>query len=132
MAHAHTQFAGQPRAGLTAECSDHDLKGAREPSGALGAKWEQVGQGFSKRAAGAGRIIAEKAPHVEQQAERVLTDGQVAWGTAVAAMHPQRWLLTGRARYLCLSAMCFDDKSHINRPHRVNGKVRNEKWQNRG
>jgi hypothetical protein len=132
VAHAHTEFAGQPSAGLSAESIGHDLKGAREPDGALGAKWEQVGQGFSKRAASAGLIIAEKAPQVEQQADHVFTDGEIAWGTAVAAMHTQRWLLTGRAGYLRLSAMCFDYESHINRPHSINGKARNEKWQNRG
>ena len=75
------------RAGLTAERSGHDLKGAREPSGSLGAQWEQVGQGFSKRAASAGLIIAEKAPHVQQQADHVFTDRQIACGTAVATMH---------------------------------------------
>jgi hypothetical protein len=65
VAHAHTEFAGQPSAGLSTECSSHDPTLAREPEGALGAKWEQVGQGFSKRAASAGLIIAEKAPQVE-------------------------------------------------------------------
>jgi len=79
----------------------------------------------------AGLIIAEKAPHMQQQADRVFTDRQIACGTAVATMHPQRWLLTGRALYVCLSAICFDDEGHINRPHRINGKARNEKWQNR-
>ena len=132
MAHAHTQFVGQPGAGLTAECSGHDLKGAREPSGALGAKWEQGGQGFSKRAASAGLIIAEKAPHVQQQADRVFTDRKIACGTEVAAMHTQRWLLTSRAGYLRLSAMCFDHECHIDRPDSIEDKTRNQKWQNRG
>jgi hypothetical protein len=130
--HTHAEFAGQPGTGLAAERMGDDLEGTREPERPLGAKWEQIRQSFGKRAAGAGRIIAEKAPHVQQQADRVFTDRQVAWGTAVAAMHTQRWLLTGRARYLRLSAMGFDDKSHINRPHRINGKARNEKWHNRG
>jgi hypothetical protein len=131
VAHAHAQFAGQPSAGLTAECSGHDLKGAGEPDGPLGAKWEQVGQRFSKRAAGAGRIIAEKAPHLQQQADRVFTDREIAWGTAVAAMHTQRWLLSGRAGYLRFSAMCFDYEGHIDRPDSINGKARDQKWQNR-
>ena len=116
---------------LATERTGYGLEGTRELDSPLGAKWEQGGQGFSKRAAGASLIIAEKAPHVQQQADRVFTDRKIAWGTAVAAMHPQRWLLTSRAGYLRLSAMGFDDEGHINRPHRINGKARNEEWQNR-
>ena len=132
MAHAHPEFAGQPGARLSAKRGGHVLDGAREPSGALGAKWEQIGQPFGKRAAGAVGVIAEKAPYMQQQANDVFTDRKIARGTAVAAMHTQRWLLTGRAGYLRFSAMCFDYEGHINRPHSINGKARNEKWQNRG
>ena len=131
MAHPHAEFAGQPGTGLTAECSGYDLKGAREARGALGTHWQEVGQSFRKRAAGASRIIAEKAAHMQQQANRLFTDRQVARGTAVAAMYSQRWLLTARTLYVRLIAMGFDDESHIDRPDSINGKTWNEKWQNR-
>ena len=131
MTHPHAEFAGQPGARLAAERIGDDLEGTREPERPLGAKWEQIRQSFRKRAARACLIIAEKAPHVQQQADRGFTDRQIVCGTAVATMHTQRWLLTGRARYVCLRAMCFDDEGHSNRPHRINGKAQNEKWQNR-
>ena len=89
MTQAHPEFGGQPGARLSAKRGGDVLDGAREPGGALGAKWEQLGQPFRKRAPGAGLIIAEKAPHMQHQANDVFTDRKIARGTAVAAMHTQ-------------------------------------------
>ena len=63
MTHTHAEFGGQPGTRLAAERIGDDLEGTREPDRPLGAKWEQIGQSFRKRAAGAGRSIAEKASH---------------------------------------------------------------------
>jgi len=129
--HPHAEFAGQPGTGLAAERIGDNLEGTREPERPLGAKWEQIGQSFRKRAASAGRIIAEKASHSEQQVDGVFTDRQIAWRTPIAAMHPQRWLLTRGADGLRSCAMRFDHESHIDYPDNVHGKARKKKWQNR-
>jgi hypothetical protein len=97
VAQPHAEFAGQPRAGLAAKRSGDVLDGAGEPGGSLGANGEQIGQAFGKGALGTGWIIAEKAPHMQEQADRVFADREIARGAAVAAMHTKRWLLTARA-----------------------------------
>ena len=131
MAHAHPDFGGTPGACLPAKRRGHVLDGAREPDGPLGAKWEQIGQPFGNGAVRASRIIAEKASHVQQQADRMFADWAIAWGAAVAALHPQRWLLTGGTGGLRCCAMGFDQESHIDCPDSVNGKAGKQKWQNR-
>ncbi len=128
MAQAHAKFVCKPAASHTSECSGHDVQSACKTAGPLSAKWHQLGQAFSKGSASASWIIAEKASHMQQEADRLFSDWQVTRDTTIVAMHSERQLLTAGAGHPRRCAMSLDEESHIDRPDGINGKARKQKW----
>jgi hypothetical protein len=122
--HGKHELPRRSCSGATAKREAEDGERPGEAPRALGTNRQQVGQVLGERALRACRDIAKEPPDTQEQAHRLVTDGQIARMARRGAVDARGRDGTARATRSGAGRMRLDKQGAVLDLHAINGEAR--------